>query len=112
MRPENCITNKNEKYIAFYKNFLLENVLKNVDDNQEYSKRGFPSNHVTKAVSFITLTYLFFPKYRKILRIVGPIYAILVIYSRMYLDCHTFIQGLAGVLLGFFGSKLLYKVFS
>jgi membrane-associated phospholipid phosphatase len=56
------------------------------------------------------LTYLFFPKYRKILRIVGPIYILLVIYSRMYLNCHTLFQSIGGVVVGYFGSNILYKI--
>jgi membrane-associated phospholipid phosphatase len=109
MRPGKCINHKYEKNIAFYKNFLLTNLVKE-EDKKIYSSRGFPSNHVTKCVSFITLTYLFFPKYRKILRIVGPIYILLVIYSRMYLNCHTLLQSIGGVVVGYFGSNLLYKI--
>lgn len=111
MRPGKCIYNKYEKHLTLYKNFLLKGLVKE-EDKETYSMRGFPSNHITKCVSFITLTYLFFPKYRKILRIVGPIYILLVIYSRMYLNCHTLLQSIGGVVVGLVGSNILYKVFS
>jgi membrane-associated phospholipid phosphatase len=109
MRPGKCINHKYEKKLSIYKNFLLKNFVKD-EDSSTYSMRGFPSNHVTKCVSFITLTYLFFPKYRKILRIVGPIYILVVIFSRMYLSCHTLLQSIGGIVVGFFGSNILYKI--
>ena len=109
MRPGKCIYNKYETKLTIYKNYLLKNFVKE-EDSSTYSMRGFPSNHVTKCVSFLTLTYLFFPKYRKILRIVGPIYALLIIYSRMYLNCHTLLQSIGGVVVGFVGSNILYKI--
>ena len=111
MRPGKCINHKHEKYLTLHKNFLLKSLVKE-EDKELYASRGFPSNHITKCVSFITLTYLFFPKYRKILRIVGPIYILLVIYSRMYLSCHTLFQSIGGVVVGLVGSNILYKVFS
>lgn len=110
MRPGKCIRNKYEKNFTLYKNFLLKGLVKE-EDKEKYSMRGFPSNHVTKCAAFITLTYLFFPKYRKILRVVGPIYVLLTIFSRMYLNCHTLIQSIGGVITGLGGSYILYNLF-
>ena len=109
MRPGKCIYHPYENNFTLYKNILLKGMVKD-EDKEKYSKRGFPSNHITKCVSFITLTYLFFPNYRKILRRVGPIYILLTIYSRMHLNCHTLLQAIGGVVLGSGGSYILYNL--
>jgi membrane-associated phospholipid phosphatase len=109
MRPGKCIYNPYENIFTLYNNVLLKSMIKE-EDKEKYSKRGFPSIHITKSISFITLTYLFFPNYRKILRKVGPIYILLTIYSRMYLNCHTLLQTLAGIVTGFGGSYVLYNL--
>ena len=109
-RPRECISDKNKADSLFYDNFILERILEKIDIN-DYKKRGFPSVHMTSCVSIITMIYLFFPKYKKILLIVAPIYIILVGYSRMYLNCHTLLQVISGIIVGILGGKLMYNVF-
>ena len=109
-RPANCIGDNNKADSFFYHNFILERILEKIDIH-EYHKRGFPSIHMTACVSILTMMYLFFPKYQKILLKVAPIYIILVGYSRMYLNCHTLIQVIFGIIVGMLGGKLMYNVF-
>ena len=96
--------------MLFYNNFIFEQILKKIDIN-EYKKRGFPSMHMTTCVSIITMMYLFFPKYNKILLKVASIYIILVGYSRIYLSCHTWLQVIFGIIVGILGGKLMYNIF-
>ena len=109
-RPDNCIDGKSIVDMLFYNNFIFEQILKKIDIN-EYKKRGFPSMHMTTCVSIITMMYLFFPKYNKILLRVAPIYIILVGYSRIYLNCHTLLQVIFGIIVGILGGKLMYNIF-
>jgi membrane-associated phospholipid phosphatase len=109
-RPGTCISDNNKADSFFYDNFILERILEKIDIS-EYNKRGFPSVHMTSCVVIITLIYLFFPKYKKILLMVAPIYIILVGYSRMYLNCHTLLQVISGIIVGILGGKLMYNVF-
>ena len=109
-RPGKCISDKNKADSFFYHNFILERILEKIDIS-EYHKRGFPSVHMTSCVSILTMIYLFFPKYKKILLMAAPIYIILVGYSRMYLNCHTLLQVIAGIIVGMLGGKLMYNVF-
>jgi membrane-associated phospholipid phosphatase len=109
-RPGVCISNRMKSDVLFYENFVLEEIFKKID-RKEYEKNGFPSIHLTIIVSIIAMTYLFFPKYRKIMKYVSPIYIILVGYSRMYLNCHTLIQVIAGTIVGILGGKLMYNLF-
>jgi len=109
-RPGECISDNNKTDSFFYRNFILERILEKIDIN-EYHKRGFPSVHMTSCVSILTMIYLFFPKYKKILLMVAPIYIILVGYSRMYLNCHTLLQVISGIIVGILGGKLMYNVF-
>ena len=109
-RPGECIGDKNKADSFFYHNFILERILEKIDMS-DYKKRGFPSVHMTSCVSILTMIYLFFPKYKKILLMAAPIYIILVGYSRMYLNCHTLLQVIAGIIVGMLGGKLMYNVF-
>jgi membrane-associated phospholipid phosphatase len=109
-RPGKCIRDTNKADSFFYNNFILERILEKIDKN-EYHNRGFPSIHMTACVSILTLIYLFFPKYKKILSVAAPIYIILVGYSRMYLNCHNLLQVIAGIIVGMLGGKLMYNVF-
>ena len=109
-RPGECISDKNTSDSFFYHNFILEKILEKIDRN-EYKKRGFPSIHMASSASILTLMYLFFPKYQKIMLKVAPIYIILVGYSRMYLNCHTLLQVISGTIVGMLGGKLMYNVF-
>ena len=109
-RPGECISDKNTSDSFFYHNFILEKILEKIDKN-EYKKRGFPSIHMASSASILTLMYLFFPKYQKIMLKVAPIYIILVGYSRMYLNCHTLLQVISGTIVGMLGGKLMYNVF-
>jgi len=109
-RPGKCISDNNKADSFFYHNFILERILEKIDIN-EYHKRGFPSIHMTSCVSIITMIYLFFPKYKKIILMTAPIYIILVGYSRIYLNCHTLIQVIFGTIMGMSGGRLMYHVF-
>ena len=109
-RPDNCIDGKSIVDMLFYNNFIFEQILKKIDIH-EYKKRGFPSMHMTTCVSIITMMYLFFPKYNKILLKVASIYIILVGYSRIYLSCHTWLQVIFGIIVGILGGKLMYNIF-
>jgi membrane-associated phospholipid phosphatase len=109
-RPGHCMGNKSIIDMLFYKNFIFEQILKKIDI-REYEKRGFPSIHMTSCVSIITMMYLFFPKFKKILLMTAPIYIALVGYSRIYLNCHTLLQVIFGIITGILGGKLMYNVF-
>lgn len=109
-RPGKCISDNNKADSFFYHNFIMERILEKIDIN-EYHKRGFPSLHMTSCVSIITMIYLFFPKYKKIILMTAPIYIILVGYSRIYLNCHTLIQVIFGTIMGMSGGRLMYHVF-
>ena len=109
-RPGQCNSDKSITDMILYKNFIFEKILEKIDIH-EYHKRGFPSVHMTISVSILTMMYLFFPKYKKILLMAAPIYIILVGYSRMYLNCHTLLQVISGIIVGMLGGKLMYNVF-
>ena len=109
-RPGNCIGDKSITDMLFYNNFIFERILQQIDI-REYKKRGFPSIHMTSGVSILTMIYLFFPKYSKITLMVAPIYTILLGYSRIYLNCHTLLQVIFGIIMGILGGKLMYNVF-
>lgn len=72
---------------------------------------GFPSGHVTTAVSFFTGVGILFPEYRYSAIIGGTIYNILMVISRINKKCHTPLQTFAGATLGLLGTYLLNKVF-
>jgi membrane-associated phospholipid phosphatase len=72
---------------------------------------GFPSGHVTSAVSFFTGVGILFPEYRHSAIIGGTIYSILMVISRINKKCHTPLQTFAGASLGLLGTYLLNKVF-
>ena len=109
-RPDNCIGDKSITDMLFYNNFIFERILQQIDMN-EYKKRGFPSIHMTSGVSILTMIYLFFPKYNRILLKVAPIYIILLGYSRIYLNCHTLLQVIFGIIMGILGGKIMYNIF-
>ena len=109
-RPDNCIGDKSITDMLFYNNFIFERILQQIDMN-EYKKRGFPSIHMTSGVSILTMIYLFFPKYNRILLKVAPIYIILLGYSRIYLNCHTLLQVIFGIIVGILGGKIMYNIF-
>jgi len=70
-------------------------------NGDQSGKPGFPSGHVTTAVSFFTSIYLLFPEYRMGSLIVGIIYTLLMAWSRISKKCHTLLQTIAGTVLGF-----------
>jgi membrane-associated phospholipid phosphatase len=109
-RPGNCIGVKSVTDMLFYNNFIFERILQKIDI-REYGKRGFPSIHMTSGVSIITMMYLFFPKYSRITLMVAPIYIILLGYSRIYLNCHTLLQVIFGIIVGILGGKIMYNIF-
>lgn len=79
-------------------------------NGDQSGKPGFPSGHVTTAVSFFTSIYLLFPEYRMGSLIVGIIYTLLMAWSRISKKCHTLLQTVAGTVLGFSIPTLLsYK---
>jgi membrane-associated phospholipid phosphatase len=109
-RPSNCIGGKSMLDMLFYNNFIFERILQKIDI-REYEKRGFPSIHMTSGVSILTMMYLFFPKYSRITLMVAPIYTILLGYSRIYLNCHTLLQVIFGIIVGILGGKIMYNIF-
>ena len=70
-------------------------------DGDQSGKPGFPSGHLTSIVSFFTSIYLLFPEYRIISLWVGIVYALLMTWSRIHKKCHTLLQTVAGMVLGF-----------
>lgn len=109
-RPGKCLSEHTTTDMLFYRNFILEKILKSIDMTR-YEQMGFPAMHLTKSASILTLIYLFSPKYKKIMLIVSPIYLVLMGYSRIYLSCHTLLQVIAGIIFGIVGGKLMYNVF-
>lgn len=109
-RPGNCTGSDSITDIFLYKNFIIENILKRIN-RKEYHKRGFPSIHMTIAASMMIMVYLFFPKFRKVTLNTAPIYLILLGYSRIYLNCHTFLQVMAGIIAGILGGNVMYNIF-
>ena len=107
-RPGTCI-DENMTYDFLESNFILEKIKNSVNSN-EYNVMGFPSIHITRATTIMALTYLFFPKYRKVTIIIAPIYIALLAWSRMYLNCHTIIQVIGGILFGTISAKIAYNI--
>ena len=89
--------------------FVLEELKKKVNI-EHYNTIGLPSLHTTRAALILTLTYLFFPKYKKITMTVAPIYLLLLSWARMYLDCHTLLQTMAGIILGVLAGKVSFNL--
>ena len=90
-------------------NFILEKIKNSVNSN-EYNVMGFPSIHITRATTIMALTYLFFPKYRKVTIIIAPIYIALLAWSRMYLNCHTILQVIGGLIVGTVAAKISFNM--
>jgi len=109
-RPGKCISEHSATDMLFYRNFIMEEMLKRIDI-AKYGQRGFPSVHLTTSASILTLIYLFCPKYKKFMLILSPIYLFLIGYSRIYLHCHTLLQVIAGIITGIVGGKLMYNLF-
>ena len=109
-RPGMCIGNKTILDTFFHDSFILKSTFDKID-RIEYYKRGFPSMHMTLASSVLALMYLFFPKYSRISLMVAPIYTILLGYSRIYLNCHTLLQVIFGIIVGILGGKIMYNIF-
>jgi membrane-associated phospholipid phosphatase len=107
-RPGTCI-DENMTYDFLESNFILEGI-KNRVNSSDYNVMGFPSIHITRATTILALTYLFFPKYRKITGIVAPIYIVFLAWSRMYLNCHTVIQIIGGILFGVISAKIAFNI--
>ena len=107
-RPGKCI-DENMTYDLLESNFILEGIKKKVHTD-EYDIMGFPSTHVTKATTILMLTYLFFPKYKKTTMIVAPIYLAFLSWARIYLDCHTFVQVIGGIILGVAAAKVSFNL--
>ena len=109
-RPGKCVSEHSTTDMLFYRNFILEEMLKRIDI-AKYEQRGFPSVHLTTSASIFTLIYLFCPKYKKFMLSLAPIYLFLIGYSRIYLHCHTLLQVIAGIITGVVGGKLMYNLF-
>jgi membrane-associated phospholipid phosphatase len=107
-RPNGC-EDEHRLMDFLHHNFILETIMKKIDI-ERYKQFGFPSIHVTTAASILTLIYLFFPKYKQITFKTGTIYMILLGMSRIYLNCHNFIQVLGGIFLGVIAGKIAYRV--
>jgi len=109
-RPGECIRDDNLSDKLFYRNFIMERIYQKIDIS-EFSKRGLPSIHMVMSTCIVTMIYLFFPKYRKLVLKVAPIYIILVGYSRVYLNCHFLFQVIVGIILGMLGGTFMYNLF-
>lgn len=109
-RPVGCTGEKTVLDKLLYRNFVLERIFEKIDKS-EYFKRGLPSMHMTMAASILTLIYLFFPKYKKIVLMTSPVYIVLLGFSRIYLSCHTLLQVICGIIFGMLGAKAMYSVF-
>lgn len=107
-RPGTCI-DENMTYDFLESNFILDGIKKKVNSD-DYNVMGFPSIHITRATTMLALTYLFFPKYRKITGIVAPIYMVFLAWSRMYLNCHTVIQIIGGILFGIISANIGFNI--
>ena len=107
-RPGTCI-DEDMTYDFLESNFILDEIKKKLNGN-EYNVMGLPSMHITRATTILALTYLFFPKYKKITGIVAPIYLVLLAWSRMYLNCHTILQLIGGVILGIVAAKISFNM--
>jgi membrane-associated phospholipid phosphatase len=107
-RPGKCI-DESMVYDLLESNFILDGIKKRVN-SEDYNVMGIPSVHMTRATTILALTYLFFPKYNKITLIVAPIYLILLSWARIYLDCHTVLQVLSGVIMGCGAVYISYKL--
>jgi membrane-associated phospholipid phosphatase len=107
-RPGTCI-DEDMTYDFLESNFILDEIKKKLNGN-EYNVMGFPSMHMTRATTILALTYLFFPKYKKITGIVAPIYLALLAWSRMYLNCHTILQVIGGLIVGTVAAKISFNM--
>jgi membrane-associated phospholipid phosphatase len=107
-RPGKCI-DESMTYDILESNFILEGI-KNKVNSDEYNIMGFPSMHATRATTILVLTYLFFPKYKKTTMIVAPIYLSCLAWSRTYLDCHTLLQFICGVIIGAVAAKVSFNL--
>lgn len=65
---------------------------------------GFPSNHATT----LTGPYLFLAGYRY-LRWLYPIWLVFVLYGRLYLNQHTPVQVLAGIIISLVLAYVIYR---
>lgn len=65
---------------------------------------GFPSSHATT----LTGPYLFLVQY-KYLRFLYPVWLVLVLFGRLYLDQHTLIQVGAGVIVSLVIGYVIYR---
>lgn len=107
-RPGTCI-DEDMTYDFLESNFILEEIKKKVNSS-DYNIMGFPSMHMTRATTILALTYLFFPKYKRITGIVAPIYLALLAWSRMYLNCHTILQVIGGLIVGTAAAKISFNM--
>jgi membrane-associated phospholipid phosphatase len=107
-RPNGC-EDEHRLMDFLHHNFILEGIMKKIDVNH-YKQFGLPSIHVTTAMSILTLVYFYFPKYKQLTLKSGIVYIILLGFSRMYLNCHTFIQVLSGLIFGYTAGIIAYKV--
>lgn len=107
-RPNGC-EDEHRLMDFLHHNFILEGIMKKINVNQ-YKQYGLPSIHITTAVSILTLVYFYFPKYKQLTLKSGIVYMILLGFSRLYLNCHTFIQVLSGLIFGYTAGIIAYKV--
>jgi membrane-associated phospholipid phosphatase len=107
-RPGTCI-DEDMTYDFLESNFILDEIKKKVK-RSEYNVMGFPSMHMIRATTILALTYLFFPKYKNITGIFAPIYLVFLAWSRIYLNCHTILQVIGGIILGVVASKISFNI--
>jgi len=111
LRPDNYYNTckKLFKIDNIFSDNSLVSMIKNINSNK-YKMRGLPSIHTTISTSIVTLLYLYYPTYRKIILPLGIIYVGLVGYSRIYLNCHRPVQVIVGYILGIILPLILYKI--
>ncbi len=60
--------------------------------------------------SLFMSVYLFFPKYKKFILILGIIYTLLLSLELVNNGCHTILQILFGIIIGIITTTILYNV--
>jgi len=116
------ISKKDKKFLVLFSlSFLLttlivEYILKNIFERvrpiatQIYqcpTDYSFPSGHAATAFAAATILSFFDKKRRWFYYTI----AVLISFSRIYLGCHYFLDVLIGVIIGYFLSKILLKLF-
>ena len=71
---------------------------------------GFPSGHVSLVSCFVTMMLLFFG-FNVYFALIGLVWVLMMMWSRIQRNCHTLLQTLAGAISGFIVACLWYFIF-